>query len=190
MSKLVISTNEAQWKLNVVDFSAPVHSEISSSQVKTMALHFPIRCTQPDMSFSVQFTSEADYENFQRFVRRHQQQANLNAKLLTLDWPQRNITNWTGVIRKFKAGGMRFNYAPHCQFVVDLVDSMVSQRIDLASLGNVDWQAIYGLGMTDGVLKTPSLADDLRFGNSPALSGTGPTGQMPGFGPGILTGSR
>lgn len=187
MSQLNIFTNEASWKLNATNFSAPVHSEISSAQVKTMSMVFPIRVTQPDMRFSVQFTSETEYENFQRFVRRHQQQANLNAKLLTLNWPERNITNWTGIIKKFKAGGKRFNYAPRAEFVVDLVDSMVSQRMDLASLGNVDWQSIYGLGMgPDAVLKPPSAAEDARFGINPN-TGTGPIGQQPGFGPGILS---
>lgn len=191
MSKLTIATNEASWSLNVMSFSAPVHAEMSTAQVKTMAMHFPIRVSQPDMQFSVMFASEVDYENFQRFVRRHQLQAQNSARLLTLNWPQRNITNWTGVIRKFKAGGARRNYAPRATFVVDLVDSMVSQRTELAQLGNTNWQAIYGVGMgPDSVLGAPSANEISTFYNNPTFIGTGPTGQVPGFGPGILTGGR
>lgn len=201
MSKLFLSCSSpvANWQLNVVSFSSPVYGEISTAQTKKMAHYYPIKVNQPQIEFSVQFTSEKEYENFQRFVRQHQQNTLTTTKLVWLNWPQRNIDNWTGVIRMFKAGGMRFNFAPKATFVVDLVDSMVSHRTDLASLGDVSWKNIFGAGMgPDAVLGPPTAAmqqfviqrtgEDL---NGHVISQGPPivNPSQPGFGPtGITTG--
>lgn len=156
MSQLLIANNAANWKLNIIQFNSPIYNEVSSSQTKVMAMHFPIRCNQPEIQFNVQFRSENEYENFQRFVRAHQQDALQHANLVTLNWPERNINNWTGVIKKFQAGGKRFNFAPQASFTVDLVDSLVSSRMELVSEGLL-WQTIYGAGMgADSVLSAPT----------------------------------
>jgi hypothetical protein len=156
MSQLLLANNAANWKLNVTQFNSPIYNEVSTSQTKLMAMHFPIRCNQPEIQFNVQFRSENEYENFQRFVRAHQQDALQHANLVSLSWPERNINNWTGVIKKFRAGGMRFNFAPTATFTVDLVDSMVSSRMELVSEGLL-WQTIYGAGMgPDAVLSAPT----------------------------------
>jgi hypothetical protein len=143
--------------LNVTGFTSPVYEQMSSSQVKAMAIHYPIKTTQPSLQFDVQFATEAEFESFQVFVRNHQQTAVGGGNLVTLNWPQRNILHWTGVIRSFKAGGMRFNVRPMARFVVDLVDSLVSSRTELASIAS-NWVSIYGLiGMPNGVLNEPGL---------------------------------
>lgn len=168
MSRLRLATTQGKWELNVLTFSSPIHGTISTAQTKMMAHHYPIKCTQPEIQFSVVFPNEQTYESFQRFVRAHQQDALKTTRLVWLDWPERNINNWTGVIRQFKAGGMRFNPAPHATFVVDLVDSMVSARTDAASLGPLLWRLIYGAGMgPDSVLGAPTLAEQESFYNNP-----------------------
>lgn len=167
MSKLTLTTTGGQWQLNVLTFSSPLYGTVTSAQTKTMAMHFPIKVTQPDVEFSVIFRSEGDYEGFQRFVRNHQQEALAKGAggLCTLNWPQRNIDNWTGVIKKFKAGGMRSNVAPRASFTVDLVDSMVSTRTDISTIPNLFWETIFGRGMPDGVLGLPSALENQVFGS-------------------------
>lgn len=159
MSRLLISTSSAAWQMNVLSFSSPIYGTVTSAQTKKMAMHFPIKYTMPEIQFSVVFRSEKEFEDFQQFVRAHQQDASANANLVTLYWPQFDITNWTGVIKSFRCGGMRRNYAPKASFTVDLVDSLASSRTDAASLG-VDPATIYGAGMPDGVLKPPTASEN------------------------------
>lgn len=160
MSKLSLANNQATWSLNVIQFSSPIFGALSSAQTKTMAMHFPIRANQPEIQFDVIFPSENEYEQFQRFVRAHQQDALTNLNLLTLNWPERNINNWTGVIKIFQSGGKRFNFAPRASFAVDLVDSMVSSRIGLVA-DELNWRAIYGEGMgADSVLSPPTAEEN------------------------------
>lgn len=190
--------------MNVTNFQAGLYAQIDSAQVKLMMHHYPIKVTQPDITFNVIFSSEKQFESFQRFIRAVQQQAlaTVPAQLLSFMWPERNINNFTGVIKKFVAGGQRFNPAPQASFTVDLVDSFVSARTELAT-HNLVWQAIYGLGSPDGVLGLPTQSEIDQF---PGLGGatTGPWSTLPnatsipsgnfaqpgpGAGPGILNGS-
>ena len=163
MSHLTLATNWKSWQMNVLSFNSPVYGTITSVQTKKMAMHFPIRSTQPEVSFNVIFSSERDYEDFQRFVRAHQQKvldSPSTGNVITLNWPQRGITNWTGVIKKFRAGGQRRNHAPIAQFSVDLIDSMVSARTDISSLAP-NWQTIFGQGMgPNAVLGLPTPAEN------------------------------
>lgn len=159
MSFMTISGPSAVWQMNVLTFSSPIYGSISSAQTKKMQMHFPIKSTQPELQLSVIFRSEKEFEDFQKFVRSHQQHSSADASLVTLSWPEFNINNWTGVIKNFRCGGMRRNYAPRATFTVDLVDSMVSSRTSSASLG-VDPSTIYGAGMPDGVLTPPSAAEN------------------------------
>jgi hypothetical protein len=112
MSQLTIGSVNQTYALNVVNFQSPLYESMQSAQTKTMAVHFPIKMSQPSLQLELQFSSELEYENFQRFVRNHQQQAIANGQLITLVWPQRGINNWTGVIKHFEAGGRRFNPQP------------------------------------------------------------------------------
>lgn len=200
MSKLRLWSRQGDWQLNVTSFSSPITAQITSVQTKTMAHHYPIKVTQPDLQLSVQFVSETEFEKFQKFVRSHQQDAQATAKLVFLSWPERNIDNWTGIIKQFKAGGMRRNYAPKASFSVDLVDSLVSSRADISTVAQDLWQTIYGVGMKDGVLGLPSASENQfageQFGQDLYGNITGgnpsplPNPAQPGFGPsGILSGS-
>jgi hypothetical protein len=52
---------------------------------------------------------------------------------------------------------MRFNVMPQGDFVVDFVDSMVTNRVQSASVA-APWESIYGgIAMPGGVLNEPSL---------------------------------
>lgn len=159
MSHLVISSATQAFSMNVMSFTAPIYESVSSVQTRRMAIHFPIaaKITQPDITFDVIFSSEPKFEIFQRFVRNHQQSAVNTSSLLTLDWPERNINNWTGTITSFQGGGARRNYAPRATFKVDLITSMVSNRAEFGSFG-MPWQSIYGaIGLADAVLQPPTI---------------------------------
>mgnify|MGYP003420295537 FL=1 len=195
MSFLYLAMGTRGYKLNVLSFSSPVFGTMSSVQTRYMEMHFPIKSIQPEIKLDVQFASEEEYENFQRFVRGHQQRALFNpnvGNVIWLNWPERGIDNWTGVIKAFRAGGERRVFAPRASFIVDLIDSMVSSRTDVASLAS-SWRAIYGEGMGPGAVLAPptqaerDLAKENNWGsydNAPTVNGWGsPNG-------GVTAGSR
>jgi hypothetical protein len=169
MSYLTVSSVGQTWQLNVVSFSSPVDGQITTAQVNKMAVYFPIRFVQPQLELSVQFFSESDYDSFQAFVRRHQQQvlaAPSPATVVMLSWPERNIIAWSGVIKEFKAGGQRANFAPRASFTVDTTQNMVSSANWTLGSTAAPFSTIYGVGMgIDSVLNDPlgGLGGDLSF---------------------------
>ena len=174
MSKLVVRSRGLgqSVELNCLQFNAPIVSSISSVQTRESQRHYPVKVNQHTADFLVQFSNEKDYENFQQFVRDNQVDALRNGRTpgVQLWWPERNINNWTGVIKgPFKAGGMRFNYSPRAQFTVDLIDSMVSTKTFVSSMA-ATFQTIWGWGSPDGFLSLPDLAQDIldrqRFGTT------------------------
>jgi hypothetical protein len=136
VSQLELRTNNfGTFKLNVLSFSSPIFGSISSAQTKNLIQWYPIKGNQPDIQFDVQFISEYDYETFQTFIRDAQKWALTARKpMIYLNWPERNINNWSGMISEFVCGGMRFNPAPMASFVVNLVDSYVSEYTEMSSL--------------------------------------------------------
>lgn len=164
MSKMTLSTADRQYNLNVLSFSSPLFGTISSAQTRYQEQHFPIKALQPDISLDVIFSNEQDYENFQRFVRNHQLDAQANANLVTLNWPERNIDNYTGLIKQFRAGGMRYNFAPRASFQVDLVNSSVSTRTEVSAISTL-FTDILGIGTSTGVLATPTPSQENYFNN-------------------------
>jgi hypothetical protein len=171
MSYLTLNCMGQTWQLNVVSFSSPINGQINTSQVNKMAIHFPIKVVQPTLDLSVQFFSESDYNSFQVFVRNHQQQvlaAPSATTLVTLSWPERNIIAWSGVIKEFRAGGQRANFAPRASFTVDTAQNMVSQVNWTLGSTAAPFSTIFGEGMgVDSVLNDPlgSLGADLPFNN-------------------------
>jgi hypothetical protein len=178
MSYLTLTGVGQTWQLNVVSFNSPINGQIDTAQVNTMAVHFPIKVVQPTLDLSVQFFSESDYNSFQVFVRAHQQQvlaAPSARTLVTLSWPERNIIAWSGVIKEFKAGGMRANFAPRASFTIDTAQNMVSTvNWTLGSTGSV-FSTIFGAGSgINAVLNDPlsGLGADLPINTlSPRLGG-------------------
>lgn len=147
----------AEYALNCTSFSSGLSSLMSSVQTKTMAQHFPVKAQQPEVDFDIVFRDEATYEEFQEFVRQHQLKAlrgSANPEVV-LWWPQRDINNWTGLIKNFKAGGQRFNPAPRARLTVDLVDSVYSLRTHLSSIAAPLW-TIAGYGSSSGMLQPPT----------------------------------
>jgi hypothetical protein len=163
MSKLVLRSRGLgrEFELNCLQFNAPIVASISSVQTREMLRHFPIKVNQSDADFLVQFSSEKDFEEFQGFVRKTQKDALTNDRYpgVTLWWPERDIRNWTGVIKSFKAGGMRRNYSPRAQFTVSLIESSVALRSFLSTIAT-PWQTLYGLGSRDGFMNIPTQAED------------------------------
>jgi hypothetical protein len=176
MSQLVIRTTYAgQFTMNVLQFSAPMFGTMMSAQTKKKVVYFPIKAQQPQLELDVIFASIADYLGFQAFVRATQLNA-LNNDIepgITLWWPQRNITNWTGLIRGFQGGLDRFTYAPRARFTVDLIDCFVSTRITVASQAPL-FDTVYGLGSPDGVFKIPATTPPPGTINLPGSGGGGP----------------
>lgn len=153
MSQLIITGLTSSWAMNVIDYSSPIFGQINSAQTHGLAVHFPIKMAQPDLVLNVQFNNQLNFQNFGLFVRNHQQQLASNAAaLLTFNWPQRSILNFTGFIPHFQAGGARANYAPRARIAVSLVKSFITGQTDIASVA-ANWQAIYGgIGLPHGVL--------------------------------------
>jgi hypothetical protein len=136
MSQLQIATNNfGNFRLNVLSFSSPIFGSINGVQTKRTMRWYPIKANQPEIQFDVQFIDERDYETFQKLVR-NSQVWSLEAPrpMVNLNWPERNINNWSGLITKFQAGGMRANPAPRASFTVYLFDSFISQYSELASI--------------------------------------------------------
>lgn len=159
MSQLLLQTNTfGQFALNVTSFNSSIFGTMNSSQTKTKQQVFPIKANQLEIEFNVQFASEQDYENFQAFVRRTQVDALTNAgPQVHLWWPERNINNWSGLIKAFQAGGMRGNYSPHAKFTVYLIDSLVSELTDVSSYSiapSIQWGVT--LNVVDLALTPPS----------------------------------
>lgn len=154
MSKLQLSnTNWGSRNLNVIAFSSPVTGMIPSAQTRKLVHHFPIKALQPELEIEVIFRNEREYEDFQVWVRNVQidAQTNLASPGVTINWPQRSIYNWTGLIRGIQAGGQRRNYTPRAKFAIDLVDSMVSSRTTLSSIGSA-FEEIFGINTPGGIL--------------------------------------
>lgn len=135
MSQLLLRTVYfGQFALNVTSFSSSIFGTLSASQTKTKSQIFPIKANQFEITFEVIFPSEQEYETFQRFVRSTQVNAlGFPGPQVHLWWPERNMYNWSGLIKEFRAGGRRANYAPRAKFVVYLIDSLVSQLTEVAS---------------------------------------------------------
>ena len=150
MSQLQILTNNfGNFNLNVLAFSSPMTSSINGVQTKQNKRWYPVKANQPELQLDVQFVSEKDYETFQDFVRNSQKWA-LNyatgSPMVYLNWPERNINNWSVIIKDFQSGGQRANPAPRARFSIDLVDSFVSEYTDQGSIGAV-FKASYGFFM-------------------------------------------
>lgn len=173
MSKLIVRSRGIgrEFELNCLQFSAPIVASISSVQTRSMMRHFPVKVNQSEADFLVQFSNEKDFEDFQDFVRKTQKDALINDRFpgVTLWWPERKINNWTGVIKNFKAGGMRRNFSPRANFTVSLIESSVALRSFLSSI-STPWQTLYGLGTRDGFLGLPTalenLSDKSLFGST------------------------
>lgn len=152
MSQLVVrGHNGAVFRLNVTQFRSPMSASINSVQTRTMMQHFPIRAGQPDIQFTVHFASVKDKHDFQSFVRDHQRNTQRSPAFaegsdggaVVLQWPERDILNWTGYIVSMPVSEPRFEYAPKVTFGVALVESLMSNRTFIASYGN-DWTSIPG----------------------------------------------
>lgn len=139
MSQLQINTNNwGNFRLNVLSFSSPIFGSISGAQTKKNKRWYPIKANQPEIQFEVQFFGEKDYETFQKFIRSSQEWSLVTrTPMLHLNWPERNINNWSGIITEFQSGGQRFNPAPRARFTVFLFDSYVSQYNEMSQLASV-----------------------------------------------------
>lgn len=190
MSQLKITSYDGKiFNLNVTQFRSTMSAQINSVQLSARMDHFPIRCGQPDINFSVQFPSLDEKNKFESWVRNHQLTAgtanNSEAKLF---WAERNIINWSGYVTTYRVANQRFNYAPSVTFGVSLVDSLMSTKTTLMSLG-ADVSAILGVqipaytGSPDTILITPTApltsANVVNPQDGPSNSGGLSTPPMP-----------
>lgn len=148
MSQLRVSAaGQQDFFLNVTNFDSPVYGEMNSAQTKSQMQYFPIKAFQPELVCDVIFPSEYLWEQWQTWVRQNMinsQNSNATGNPgVTLNWPQRNINNWTGIISAAKAGGMRWNYTPRTRVEFQLVASLVSNLGVFSSFGS-SWQSILG----------------------------------------------
>lgn len=183
MSQLRVSgAGQPDFYLNVTSFDSPVYGEMNSAQTKSQVQYFPIKAYQPELSCDVIFPSEYLWEQWQTWVRQNMinsQNSNSTGNPgVTLNWPQRNINNWTGIISAAKAGGMRRNYTPRTRVEFQLVVSLVSNLGVFASFGSA-WQAILGNNAVgsaiDSIFTLPEsfLGGATTPGNANIISGGG-----------------
>lgn len=156
MSQLRVSAfGQQDFFLNVLSFDSPIYGEMNNAQTKAQVQYFPIKAFQPELVCDVIFRSEAEWQAWQTWVRQNMintQNSNATGSPgVTLNWPQRNINNWTGVIGSTKAGGMRRNYAPRTRVEFQLIVSLVSNLGVFASFGTA-WQAIFGSNAVGSVI--------------------------------------
>lgn len=172
MSQLRCSANgQNDFFHNVLSINSPIFGQMNSAQTKSQIQYFPIKVHQPEVQFNVIFTSEAMWETWQVWVRDNMVNAQgVNTLIgnvgVTLNWPQRSVNNWSGVIQRQKAGGRRRNYAPRDSFTVQLANSLVSNVTTFGSFGTTAWQAItMANANTDTLLQLPqTLAAALSSG--------------------------
>lgn len=165
MSRLVIKGHFGErFEMNVLQFRSPMNAEITSVQTRQKMDHHPIRCGQPDVQFTVKFISQNDKDIFERFVRRHQIQAQENReRWLKLNWPERGMDNWTGYINEYQVSVRRFDPAPEVTFGVSLVDSMMSRWTDVSSWATpfvesmLNFQPLFNVWklVEDGIIAPP-----------------------------------
>ena len=183
MSRLLLSSYDGrEFTLNVTQFRSPMSAAINSVQTHTMLQHFPIRCGQPDIQFTVMFARKEDKTIFQAFVRDHQVLARDQGdedRTVTLFWPERNINNWTGYISAFQVAERRFDQSPVVTFGVDLVESMMSVRTTVSSRGS-GWTSIWGDQIGAYVTTVGETIDSLLNPPTPPSStiGTGAGNQL------------
>ena len=187
MSQLVIKGHRGkEFKLNVTQFRSPMSASITSVQTRTMMQHFPIRAGQPDINFTVKFASNQDKHDFQAFERDHQINAQSHSGdktgdqgMITLWWPERNIENWTGYIVEFRVVEARFIYAPSVTFGVALIDSLMSARTTISSVGS-GWTSIWGPQIPPWQVTNPGEPDNALVPPTPPSSQTpAPTRSTP-----------
>jgi len=154
LSQLTIATDTlGTFNLNVLAFSSPIFGSISGAQTRDQMHWYPIKANQPEIQFDVQFFGEKDYESFQNMVHLSQRSSlTASQPMVHLNWPERNINNWSGLITQFQGGGMRFNPAPRAKFTVFLFDSFVSQYNQLSELASTAADfGKYFVAMANGV---------------------------------------
>jgi hypothetical protein len=196
LSQLRVSAiGQQDFYLNVLSFDSPIVGEMNSAQTRGQIQYFPIKAFQPNLTASVIFPSEAQWQSWQAWVRDNMvntQNSNFTGNPgCTLNWPERNINNWIAVIPTAKAGGMRRNYAPHTSIDFQLITSLVSKLGVFASFGT-SWQGLFGAGSNlDSVLQLPenigSIFGSTTPGNGNAIATANSTGAplsslIPGLG--------
>jgi hypothetical protein len=204
MSQLIVSAaSQDPFYMNVLSMSSPVFGEMNSAQTKSMVQWFPIKAMQPEIQFNVIFPTENEWEDWQVYCRTNMINAQSSNTVagnagVTLNWPQRSIQEWSGLITKVNAGGRRFNVAPRASFIVQLINSLVSNSTTFGSFGITNmWQALTGANAnTDSLLALPELVNQglnngtlnpqggTVAGNTSVLNGTSNAiaGLIPGVG--------
>lgn len=175
MSRLIVRGHDGrEFKLVVTQFSSPMSASINSVQTRRQMNHFPVRAGQPDIQFTAHFTSQDAKHEFHDFVRDHQLNAleddylesSTSGSSVTLLWPERDITSWTGYIVDVPVEEVRFDYAPKLTFGVMLVDSLMSTRTFGASIGS-SAESIFGIELSPYIPDAEDVANWFRLPNPP-----------------------
>ena len=182
MSQLTITTDTlGTYNLNVLAFSSPIFGSISGAQTRDQMHWYPIKANQPEIQFDVQFFGEKDYESFQNLVHQSQRWALTAAQpMIYLNWPEKNINNWSGLITQFQGGGMRFNPAPRARFTVFLFDSFVSQYNQATELASIAADfGTYFVAMAKGFSNWINILPTVLNPNGLKLPNSGATNSNP-----------
>lgn len=123
--------------LRVLQFNSSMVGAFSSNQTKRKKHHWPVKASQQQLQLQVQFNGWEEYNALQSYVRSHHVRSleTVQYPEVTLYWPQRNIDNWSGLIKSLQGGDERFNIAPRATMDIILIDSLLSEKTFTHSSG-------------------------------------------------------
>lgn len=140
--------------LKVLSFQAPLNGIMQQAQTRDLMQYFPIKAEQPTFQIDVICSNTDEYMRLQSFVRAHQKGAlTSDSPEVYLDWSERNINGWSGIIQSMIAGDERWNFVPRVTLKFVLITSLLSQKTWTSSFAS-DFSALFFN------LQTPAVAPE------------------------------
>lgn len=172
MSQALIASPSQYFWVTIVSYDTGLTSQIQSSQLQYSRVFYPIRATQSDFSFTIQFPNRDQYSLFQAFLLGTYRNGVGNATdgIIRFYWPEQSI-DYAGVVKQSPMGQRKFEYSPRKNYSMQLVrDSIYTTSGSFSSV--TSWQDIYGEPIVPNVQDDPAVGDVLSS-NPPAPPQTG-----------------
>jgi hypothetical protein len=147
----LVGSDGTSIQICIVQYNLGFSSEIQTSQLRNGVVHYPIKVVQNDFTFVVQYRSDDEYQNAQKFITNAARNAltpgKANGGAIRLYWPDFNL-DYSGYIKSQKMGAEKFDFAPKQTYVMQcLRDSIYSPTLTYSTAPN--FNAIYGTSLVD-----------------------------------------
>lgn len=134
--------------LKVAEYGVPIRGNISSSQTRTMVVHYPVSYIQGEMNLTVLTRSRGEARKIIKFLRAHQKDVQKDpANTLRIVNSKRGI-DFRGVCPTVLDQRSLEEYAPKIQIPLLLTQDLLSEVTTSSSEGS-RWDAIYEDGYQD-----------------------------------------